>query len=368
MSNINWSNTKDLVPNDANNINRKPNFLSQMINLIDDKVLEKMSPRRFIYYKKFINALDNPEGLKKFMFLLKNIETKKDSVEKKFKKIVKLHEKLSFIDTENPEYTSLKKKKLEELNNLVLKILKSKTDDLDTDKNEKDEILENMLNSFTNNKEKNEITGGGDNDYLQNFSKKIENIVSNNTINDDTKLSKYRDILNEVDTTINPTKTLDINKEDKILFIVITFIIRLISLSIVNWAINTNYINNFSNAIFLYSIIYIIILFIICSLVNISYNYTTNSILYGNTGFSFLANSLYYFYIIPGASIKRNGRLFIHCIFLLIFTIIPFSLQSSENDNNNIDYDYTKKKEAINLLSNYTLVIWIFTSIIAINY
>lgn len=368
MSDINWSNTKDLVPNDANNINRKPNFLSQMINLIDDKVLQKMSPRRFIYYKKFINALENPEGLKKFMYVLKNIEIKKDSIDKKFKKIVKLHEKLSLIDVDNPEYSTLKKKKLEELNNLVLKILKSKTDDLETDKNEKDEILESMLNGFTNNKEKTEITGGGDNDYLQNFSKKIENIISNNTISNNTKLSKYKDILNEVETTINPTKTLDINKEDKILFIIITFIIRLISLSIVNWAINTNYVNTFTNAIFLYSVIYIIILFIICSLVNISYNYSTNSILYGNTGFSFLANSLYYFYIIPGASIKRNGRLFIHCIFLLIFTIIPFSIQSSDNDNNNIDYDYTKKKEAINLLNNYTLVIWIFTSIIAINY
>lgn len=101
-------------------------------------------------------------------------------------------------------------------------------------------------------------------------------------------------------------------------------------------------------------------------LVNITYNYGTNDIIYGNTGFSFLANSLYYFYLIPGGNFKRNGRIFIHSIFIIIFCLIPIVLKPKKD--NNIDYDFKKKREVINLINKYTFVVWIFTSIVAINY
>jgi hypothetical protein len=307
------------------------------------------------------------------MYTLKKIAEKNKTSDTKYKNIIDLHDKLSLIDSDNPDFSSLKKKKLKELSNMVLKILDNKTKDLNVDNYEKNQILKDIsdISSTSNFENEYKITGGAEyfnnKDYLQNFSKKIENIILNKNDTDNVKISKYKDILNEVDTIINPIESLNINREDKILFIIITFIIRLIVLSIVSWSINTNYVNNFSNAMLLYSSLYIIILFIICTIVNISYNYNTNSIIYGNTGFSFLANSLYYFYLIPGGNIKRNGRLFIHTFFLIIFTIIPFSLNNS-SDNNNIDYDYNKKKETISLLNNYTLVILIFTSIIAINY
>ena len=80
---------------------------------------------------------------------------------------------------------------------------------------------------------------------------------------------------------------------------------------------------------------------------DITYNYNINSVIYGNTGFSTLANSLYYFYIVPGASFQRNMRLIIHSLLMMIFLIIPYSLKT--NENNNIDYDYLKKKKTSNL-------------------
>ena len=128
-----------------------------------------------------------------------------------------------------------------------------------------------------------------------------------------------------------------------------------------------NYSNNFINSYILYTIIYLIILFIILCIVNITYNYNINSVIYGSTGFSTLANSLYYFYIIPGASFSRNNRLFIHSILLILFSLIPIGLKSN-NDDNKIDYDYTEKRKTINMISNYTFAVWIFTSIIAMNY
>jgi hypothetical protein len=154
----------------------------------------------------------------------------------------------------------------------------------------------------------------------------------------------------------------------KILFIIITFIIRLISIKLVEWSINMNYSNNFINSYILYTIIYLTILFIIFCIVNITYNYNINSVMYGTTGFSTLANSLYYFYIIPGASFSRNNRLFIHSILLIVFSLIPIGLKSNNNDNNDIDYDYNEKRKTINMISNYTFAVWIFSSIIAMNY
>ena len=81
-----------------------------------------------------------------------------------------------------------------------------------------------------------------------------------------------------------------------------------------------------------------------------------------------MANSLYYFYIIPGAGFSRNNRLFIHTILLIIFSLIPIGLKSNNNNNDDIDYDYNEKRKTINMISNYTFSVWIFTSIIAINY
>ena len=60
------SSTYDLKPSDAK-IKKSINIFSA---LIDDNVLEKINPRRFIYYKRFANSLGDPEGIRKFMYTL----------------------------------------------------------------------------------------------------------------------------------------------------------------------------------------------------------------------------------------------------------------------------------------------------------
>ena len=364
MWDIYMSKTSELEPADVA-VKKSINILS---GLLDDEFIKKLNPRRFIYYKKFINSLNDEEGLRRFMYTLQKIKENKHSTDKIYKKIVKLTDQLASLNTDTPNYNTVKRDKLKTISDRVLKILQDKTNNYDSP--DKENLLEDITSSFiSSNKEKiggADITVDDSNDYLDKYSRKIENIIDNKTEKDDTKISKYKDILNEIDNVINPTHTLSVTKEDKILFIIISFIIRLITINIVNWTINNNNINSFEKAVMLYSVIYLILMFIIIMLVNITYNYGTNDVIYGNTGFSFLANSLYYFYLIPGGNFKRNGRIFIHSIFIIIFCLIPIVLKPKKD--NNIDYDFKKKREVINLINKYTIVVWIFTSIVAINY
>ena len=367
MWDVYMSKTSDLQPADAE-VTNSINILSR---LLDDEFIKKLSPRRYIYYQKFINSLNDKEGLRRFMYTLKKIRDNRQTNDKMYKKIVNLTDQLAKINVDTPNYNNAKKEKLKLISDRVLNILKNKTNKY-SDNDKKDEILEDITTSFVNKEtvggaKKRNITSFDDSkDYLDKYSTKIENILENKNDKEDTKISKYKDILNEIDNTVDPIKTLNITKEDKILFIVISFIVRIISITIVNWTINNNNINSFENAIILYSCIYLLLMFIIVMLVNITYKYGTNDIMYGNTGFSFLANSLYYFYLIPGGDFKRNGRLFVHSLFIIIFSLIPLVLKPK--DNNKIDYDFKKKREVINLVNRYSFVVWIFTSIVAINY
>ena len=350
---VNWSKTSELKPNNIKD--ERYNILNE---LFDDKIIKKFNVRRWTYYKRFNKIIDDPRELKSFMYTLKKIGENREYKDNIYKKIVKLHDILSKVDVDSDNYSQNKKNKLEELNKRILSILENKTNDnIDSSKiNQKNEIIKEMTDKFV----------GGSTKYLDNYSDKLEKISENKNISDNTKISKYKTVLNDIENIVNPTKTLNITREDKILFIIITFIIRLICIKLVEWSINMNYSDNFINSYILYTIIYLTILFIIFCIVNITYNYNINSVMYGTTGFSTLANSLYYFYIIPGASFSRNNRLFIHSILLIIFSLIPIGLKS-KNDNN-IDYDYNEKRKTINMISNYTFSVWIFTSIIAMNY
>jgi hypothetical protein len=356
-----WNRTTDLVPNDVDRKNLEiSGFLS---SLLDDKMLKKINPRRFIYYKRYIKTLKDPEIIKKFMYLFKKIKENTDSKDKMYKKIINLHSKLSYVDTKNVNYLEEKKQKIKDISSKVSKILISKMDNKKLGIKQTENI-EKMANLF----QQGGANSDDSKDYLDKISRKIENIKDNSSDKETTKIYKYKDVLNELDVTINPLKSLEVTKEDRIIFILITFIIRLVSITIVEWSLHSNYINNFQYAFILYTIIYLIILSIIFIIINITFNYNSHDVLYGNTGFSLLANSLYYFYLVPGADFYRNARLFVHIILFILFNFIPLGLKSSTTEDNNIDYNYVKKKETIDLLSKYTFVVWIFTSIVALNY
>ena len=121
-----WNRTTDLVPRDVDRKNLEVSgFLS---SLLDDKMLKKINPRRFIYYKRYIKTLKDPEIIKKFMYLFKKIKENTDSKDKMYKKIINLHSKLSYVDTKNVNYLEEKKNKIKDVSSKISKILISKMD------------------------------------------------------------------------------------------------------------------------------------------------------------------------------------------------------------------------------------------------
>lgn len=353
--------TTDLKPDNISKNKFTDKLLSYLV--LPDKTVKNLNPRRYAYYKRYTKILEkDPNVLKKFMYSLKNIEDNAIEEDKQFNKLVSLYDKLTRDDN-----IDIKKENAVELSKKIKNLLQKKfSEKFDSGSNE--ELLEDISNIYNIDKSGGKLIKGGGKDNLYNYSEKLYNVDKDNNLKEKEKLNKYNNILNEIDDIVNPTKSLNVNKEDKILFVVITFIIRLISLTIVEWSLNTSYISTLQNMFILYTAIYIILLLLIVVIVNITYNYNTSSVLNDKTGFSMLANVLYYFYIIPGETIKRNGRILVHILFILLFASIPIILKSSKESDNNLDYDYKKIKDAKNLLNKYSFVSWIFTSIIALNY
>jgi hypothetical protein len=156
---------------------------------------------------------------------------------------------------------------------------------------------------------------------------------------------------------------------DRLIFILVTFILRLIALALVYWGLNSNLINNFKTAFFYYCLIYILFFAFVVGLVNIIYYYPIFE-LFGNTSLKILPNYLYYFYI----HINGINRLLLHIIIILMLLFIPFVLtldttkKRMEDDNKNISYNYKKKEQIYKTISNFSLVIFVLTSLVAFNY
>jgi hypothetical protein len=181
---------------------------------------------------------------------------------------------------------------------------------------------------------------------------------------EDSEYQKLNDLVYDIENdTMRPINKLDISNEDRIVFIGVTFIIRFIALSLIEWSMNTNFISSFKQAFMFYCIIYISIFCFITILVNIIYNYPLQQ-LYTDKSLVDIQSMLYYFYI------YTNGpmRLVIHLIFILILMLIPFIINMGNNMPDKANFNYETKKYTRNTLSRFTLVIWIITSLIAVRY
>jgi hypothetical protein len=181
---------------------------------------------------------------------------------------------------------------------------------------------------------------------------------------EDSEYQKLNDLVYDIENdTMRPINKLDISNEDRIVFIGVTFIIRFIALSLIEWSMNTNFISSFKQAFMFYCIIYISIFCFITILVNIIYNYPLQQ-LYTDKSLVDIQSMLYYFYI------YTNGpmRLVIHLIFILILMLIPFIINMGNNMQDKANFNYETKKYTRNTLSRFTLVIWIITSLIAVRY
>jgi len=166
----------------------------------------------------------------------------------------------------------------------------------------------------------------------------------------------------------NPLEELAITFDDRIVFIIVTFFIRYITIIMVQWCIDINIIKTFYEGFIYYAIIYIIIFWFIVLFINIDNSFDVK---YMN--FNGIINSIrtlfYYFYM------GTNGitRLLIHTSLIILLIIIPIILNiknktefKDENEDEDVKIlNYDERKQLSKTLSLFTMFIWLFTSIIA---
>lgn len=149
-------------------------------------------------------------------------------------------------------------------------------------------------------------------------------------------------------------KEIEIENQDIALFVVSIFVIRIISLILLRLVIDIEFIQTFEHSLIFFVGIYIILFGILYFLVNIEYNNK-----------NILPNYLYYYYS------KTNGyyRIIIHIILLLVILIIPLIIKAEQDDvkdqyvENN---DLSNKRRLYNDISNFSLILWVFSTIIAL--
>jgi len=408
-----------------NNVTDEENFNINSIGdyLFEDIDIKKMSPSRFTYYKDLLDIYNkNPKILynvlrKYYRFdelkskerkLLNNINFNQESYLKADKGVKKAKEILD---------KHLRQIKKDEKDERIREYGKKVTEDGKASTSNKvigtENIYakvteaENEVTKFENeakNKLQSQIQKGGidihdrsesvlrdelkNNHGLFNIDNLSEPIIQQNvkynTINKikdfDEKIDLYNNDLIDAETIRrelnifdndpkNPMKELEITFDDRLVFILTTFFIRYLSVILIQWCIDINFIKNFHEGFLYYAIIYLAILWFIILFVNIDNTIQVDYMNFDNPMNS-IRSLFYYLYM------GTNGitRLIIHSILIIILIFIPIILnikskeeeEQDDDDENNVKIlNFEERKKLIKTLSLFTIFIWILTSIIA---
>jgi hypothetical protein len=200
---------------------------------------------------------------------------------------------------------------------------------------------------------------------IKDFDEKID-LYNNDLIDDDTIKRELNIFDNDPK---NPMKELEITFDDRLVFILTTFFIRYLSVILIQWCIDINFIKNFHEGFLYYAIIYLAILWFIILFVNIDNTIQVDYMNFDNPMNS-IRSLFYYLYM------GTNGitRLIIHSILIIILIFIPIILnikskeeeEQDDDDENNVKIlNFEERKKLIKTLSLFTIFIWILTSIIA---
>jgi len=371
---------KDLV----NTGKSSSSFFDLTSILLNENYLKAISPKRFNFYVKFVSGLGNPEALEEFFYKTNDTRNFKKELNDKAIKFNKILKKF---------YENLDENDRSIVINNIKKTLKIKY-------NYNDETIEKIVSTMKMNggggleEEKKYILDGTLNkgkEHMKDFLNKIQNVapeleskpieniedliitneeqVNNNQKSLRTKSDMIKNILPiyyKYKDNVNP-ENLKITIIDRVIFIITTFIIRYITLMIIDWGLSTNIINNFYRAFLYYCLIYLLFFVFIVMLVNVIVHYPLME-LYSSMKIISIPNLFYYFYI------YTNGymRLLIHVFLILTILFIPYVINidkinfiKSEEKKTNISYDYDKKKKILDSISIFSFIIWILTSIIA---
>lgn len=229
--------------------------------------------------------------------------------------------------------------------------------------------LKNLINfnnknySDDDNKEKNEYN----NPILQ-LNYDID-VFNDNENPDETDLKKIKNkLISFENNPNNPYVHIPISFEDRLVFIFTTFLIRYVSLILIQWSIDINIIKSFEEGFIYYAVLYIAIFWFFVLFINIDNTFKVDYMNIGNA-LNSIRSLFYYFYM------GTNGitRLLVHSCIICVLIVVPVILNIKKY-NNYTDEDEGKKEKLISYeerkklnksLSLFTIYLWILTSIIA---
>lgn len=374
------------------------------IDFINDDLVKSMDKKKYDFYVQFMAEIDkNPENFKKVLYEYKLIKNDQEKLDKLLDDIAKQYNKIFSVTDMNALANE----------NIYNAIMNDKKENEGTKLKEFESTIEKKYigeGVHDTNKIFN-LTGGGDGDgddlrklnekkqeiqsrkmkYLDNIQKykdiykkdqilstyndKIDTVMNDeNVMSDYKKANMVKNVIDEIEDEDNrySINQLYISKEDKLVFIGVTFLIRLLALSLVDWSLKTNYVVSFTDAFLMYIFLYTVFIIFIIVIVNISYNMPLSQIYSSDsTILSKLSGTLYYFYLIPGQRLQNSGRILFHLGLLYFVTIVSIIIKQTRKRNYDEKdqferYDYSYKREVRNTLSSFTLTAWIFLSFLVI--
>lgn len=405
--------------------NLKPAGVKQKFTLFDNILSESFvhdyNPSRYAFYMELMKAFQKPDVLKNVIYENKLIKSKQEDLDEIYNKITKKLNALYRVDEKElagkngteyeTEYKKLRNRKITEANTQIAEkvnqVVKNNYPD------EKPDGMKKVIDETFGIGVKN-MSGGGDtpssvsrtsssvsvspsdvsvlstpditNNIIKEFEKKkkgfysddgflkyknrLEEIKNKQDISSTVKAQMYKDVLTEFEDDPNYSiNNFKLTKEDKLVFIFVTFIIRLLSLMIIDWSLTSNFVVNFYQAYLLYIGLYCIFLLLILVIVNMTYTMSLQDVGKENSFAVTLASSMYFFYFVPGKRWSSSLRIIVHLSVIILMTLISlFIVSGSRNQEGTINYNYSEKKFIKRQLNNFTLILWLFTSFLAMTF
>ena len=295
---------------------------------IDNEQLYKLDPDRFNFYMQVLESVSNPNPDVLTEVIRKENLTRyeRERVDKKLKNIENYFEnRKDNIEEEGESSSSMKdiqklKRKLA-LNPLTQEIVI-------TDKGKKFE--------------------GGDLKQLKKKLGLLELELTNDDKQNDKIVKKY------TESPFYSPNNEKVNMTDRLIFVVLTYIIRSLALFLVEWGIYTGYITDFNQAFGLYFGMYASILFLTLFLTN------------GKK--DDMIFRLLFFYINTQSDDGRGVlRIIVHIFCILLLLPIPLVVREYREFKPKEILSFKEKSKLLNGIQTFSLYSWILTSVVAIN-
>jgi hypothetical protein len=299
---------------------------------IDNEQLYKLDPDRFNFYMQVLESVSNPNPDVLTEVIRKENLTRyeRERVEKKLKNIENYFEnRIDNIEEEGESSSSMK-----DIQKLKRKLaLNPLTQEIVITEIEKDKKFEGGDISQLKKK-----LGLGDGELqLTSDDKKNDKIVK-----------KY------IESPFYSPNNEKVNMTDRLIFVVLTYIIRSLALFLVEWGIYTGYITDFNQAFGLYFGMYASILFLTLFLTN------------GKK--DDMIFRLLFFYINTQSDDGRGVlRIIVHIFCILLLLPIPLVVREYREFKPKEILSFKEKSKMLNGIQTFSLYSWILTSVVAIN-